>query len=279
MLLLASELFNHVGASHADYAEDDERNAEQLAHVEHHRCFKRFLYVLGELDEEAGGEDERYAQSEEEARAHAFGVFAVQVPAYEEEHGVGYCLIELSGVARHHVDALEDERPWHVGGLAYNLRVHKVAKTYEAGRSRRGYGYVVEYSPDVYLSAAYVEPEGYYQSDGAAVACQSLIAGELPRAVGHEVYWQYHLHHVPAARQEIVRLIEQTVAQARAYQYADEAVDEERIEQLRLYLLLGIQPFYYEICRQQTEQPAQRVPAERETADVECHKVWIPHNV
>lgn len=156
MLLLASELFNHVGASHADHAQYDERYAEQLAHVERHRGLERFLYVLCELDEEAGGEDERYAQTEEEARAHALGVFAVQVPAYEEEHGVGYCLIELSGVARHHVDALEDERPWHVGGLAYNLRVHKVAQAYEAGRRRCGYCHVVEHSPDVHLCAAHV---------------------------------------------------------------------------------------------------------------------------
>ena len=161
MLLLASELFNHVGASHADYAEDDERNAEQLAHVERHRGLERFLYVLGELDEEAGGEDERYAEAEEEARAHALWLFTVQIPADEEEQGVGQGLVELPGVARSEVYTLEDERPGHVGCLAYDFRVHQVAQAYEAGRHRGGYGYVVEHAPEVDLSAAHVEPKGY----------------------------------------------------------------------------------------------------------------------
>ena len=160
-LLLRPEPFRHFRAEHADEAERDEGQAEQLAHVEEHRGFELFLYVLGELDEEAGGEYQCDAEAEEEACADALRLLAVEVPADEEEQGVGYGLVELSGVARKQVHALEDERPGHVGGLAYYLGVHQVAQAYEAGRDGSGDGHVVEHAPEVDFRAADVQPEGY----------------------------------------------------------------------------------------------------------------------
>ena len=38
---------------HANDAEHDERNGEQLTHVERHRCLERLLNVFGELNEKA----------------------------------------------------------------------------------------------------------------------------------------------------------------------------------------------------------------------------------
>ena len=111
------------------------------------------------------------------------------------------------------------------------------------------------------------------------MAGQSLVAREAPRAVGQEAYGQHHLHHVLAAGEEVARLVEQAVAQARAYEYADEAVDEERVKQFGLDFLLLVQPLHYEECRQQPQQPAQRVPAQAEASEVEGHEVGVPVDV
>ena len=50
-------------------------------------------------------------------------------------------------MAWQHVNTLEDEGPGHVGCLAENLAVHKVAQANEAGGGASGDGDVVEYRP------------------------------------------------------------------------------------------------------------------------------------
>ena len=101
------------------------------------------LYVLGVFDEEAESEDERDAEAEVEAVADgALGV-AVEVPAHEEEASVGNGLVELAGMARLLVDALEDESPRYIGHLADNLAVHQVSKSNETGGDRGCNGDIV----------------------------------------------------------------------------------------------------------------------------------------
>ena len=73
-----------------------------------------------------------------------------------KEYGVGYSLVELSRMARSHVNALEDERPGHVGCLAYDFRVHEVAQSDKACCYGSCYRHVVEHAPDVHLCAAHV---------------------------------------------------------------------------------------------------------------------------
>lgn len=52
---------------HEIEADEDERDAEPLAHVEGHAIFEADLILLEELDEEAEGENLRQAEAEEEA--------------------------------------------------------------------------------------------------------------------------------------------------------------------------------------------------------------------
>ena len=82
-----------------------------------------------------------------------------------------------------------------------------------------------------------------------------------------------------AAGEEVARLVEQAVAEARAYEYADEAVDEQRVEQLGLDFLLLVEPPDYEVGGQQAHEPAQRIPAQREAAEMEGHEVGVPEDV
>lgn len=80
-----SELFHPVSALHTCYADDDERYAEHLSHVERKRLLECFLHFLGVFDEESCREDVGEAESEEESCAHTLRLFAVDSPSDEEE--------------------------------------------------------------------------------------------------------------------------------------------------------------------------------------------------
>ena len=54
-------------------------------------------------------------------------------------------------MARHRIDAFEDESPGHIGGLSDNLGVHEVAQSDKASRGRGGNSYVVEHLPTLSL--------------------------------------------------------------------------------------------------------------------------------
>ena len=89
---------------------------------------------------------------------------------------------------------------------------------------------------------------------------EPAVSGEVPVAVAVELYGQNHLHEVRPRRQIYVRLIEQAVPETRSDEYSYEAVEEERLEEFVLYLLLFIEFSYYEIGEKKPHQPAQRIP-------------------
>ena len=64
--LLRSQFPEPFASPHTGYAEDDEGYAEQLSHVEHHALLEVDLVLFGELDEEAGSENQCEAEPEEE---------------------------------------------------------------------------------------------------------------------------------------------------------------------------------------------------------------------
>ena len=270
-------------AAHAPRAEHHEGYGEYLAHVEGHGRLERYLYVLGELYEEAEREDERQAQPEEVARAHALRMLAVQPPPHEEEEEVGYGLVELPGVARlrcHLGPCLHEvEAPRQVGDASEYLGVHEVAKAYEARRHGRGYGYVVEHLPEAQARLAAVEPQGEHETERAAVRGEAAVARELPSAALKKLYGHEYLHDVLPRREEEVGLVEEAVAQSRTHDDAHEAVYEERVEELVLYLLLTVELPYYEICQQQSREPAQGVPVQGEVSDAESRVAGIPDDV
>ena len=118
--------FAHLFAcpDHAIDAENNERNTEELAHVEEHARLEAYLNVFGVLDEEAEGKDERDAETEIEAFAHGNLPAAIAIPAHKEEQGVGQGLVKLAGMARIFVYFLKDKGPWNIGHFADNLAVH-----------------------------------------------------------------------------------------------------------------------------------------------------------
>ena len=111
-------LFYLFTFNHAPHADGDEGNGQELSHVEKHVLLEAHLHVLRKLYEEAEGEDQGQAETEEKACAHALSMAAVEVPAYEEEHKIGYRLVELSRMSRlgaHGAGLKEIESPRHGG--------------------------------------------------------------------------------------------------------------------------------------------------------------------
>ena len=80
---------------------------------------------------------------------------------------------------------------------------------------------------------------------------------------------QQHLHKALERCQEVVGLVEDAMPQTGAHKDADEAVDEQGVEQLVLYLLFFIQAFHHKVGQQQSDEPAQGVPAEGHRPDGE----------
>lgn len=265
-----------LSALHAEDAKDYERYGEQLPHVEWERGFECLLHFLGVFYEEAGGEDIRQTESEEESRAYFLRIATVEIPADKEKQGIGDSLIELPGVARLHVHLFEDESPRHIGYSADYLGVHQIAQSDEACRDGGGDGDIVEHLPDWELCAPYIQEEGDHQSQCSTVACQSGIACEFPSAVFKEADGEQHLDDVFARGEEVVGFIEETVSQSCSDENADEAVDKERIEQFVFYLLLFVEFPHDEISRQQSDEPAQCIPAHGYWSEMECFDVWIP---
>ena len=115
------------GFQHTINPDDDERNGEQLAHIEQHVGLPSLLHVLGVFDEETEREDIEEAESEIPARAHLwvlgvgcwvlgvggwiFSASLVNGPHDEEQDGIGNGLVELAGMARKIIYAFEDKGP------------------------------------------------------------------------------------------------------------------------------------------------------------------------
>ena len=143
---------------HTPYTEHDEGDAEELAHIERHAYLEVGLYLLEELHEEAEGEDGGEAVAKEETCAHLAGHMLVEIPADESEQQVRNSFIELSWMARQHVDLCEDESEVTTSRTANNLGVHQIAQADAAGSDRCGNGNIVEHRPQGYFVLAHIEP-------------------------------------------------------------------------------------------------------------------------
>ena len=268
---------------HAVKAEEDEGDAEQLAHVEEHIVLETYLVLLGVFDEYAAGEDEEQTEAEVEARAY-LGILAcasflrlhglpVNPPSDEEEKGVAQGLVELPRVAWNSIHTLEDKGPGYIRGTAYNLGIHEVAHTYGTGTDGCHDAHIVEHAHDIELHVTGIEPEGYHEAQGASVTGKAFVACKLPAPVGQLADGKHHFHGV---REEILRFVEKAMAQAGTNEYAQEAVHEHGVELLLADFLLTVQTVHEQIDAQQAYAPAKRVPANGDEAEVQGYYVRVP---
>ena len=283
---------------HEVKADEDEGHTEPLAHVQRHAVLEVHLVLLEELDEEAEDEDFRQAEAEEEAAVIGRGNLCIGfrtlaevgtrgsgslfLPALvqphhaEEEDEVGKRLVELGRMAGHHVHPLEDESPGYVCRPPDNLGVHQIGQADAAGGDGGGYGNHVEHVHVVHLRLAAVEPQGDDEAQGAAVAGQPLIAGELPSAAGQELHGENHL---PEVVQVVVGLVEEAVPQPRAYQDAEEAVEEQRVELVVGDAAVAVLLAHDEVGKGQSDDPEQAVVTDGDTEEVEQFGIGVPMDV
>ena len=284
--------FAHLFAcpDHAIDAKNNERNAEELAHVEEHARLEAHLNVFGVLDEEAEGEDERDAEAEIEAFAHGNFPAAIAIPAHKEEQGVGQGLVKLAGMARIFVYFLKDKGPWNIGHFADNLAVHQVSESNEAGRDGRGDGDIVQQLPQFHLIFTAIEPQGDHQTERSAVACQAFVAHEMPRTIGQKLEGNEHFEEMCTRRKIVIGLVEEAMSESGSYQYAQKAIDKERVEHV-FFLLFPIhhhrphgdvlmveQPTYHEIGTDKSDEPAYRIPANAPVSYLKEIDVGVPND-
>lgn len=250
-LTFLGQFLAEFAACHAIGSQQDEGDAQYLAHVDGHGGFPCFLHLFGVFDEETGREDGGQAETEIEARTDFLRIFMVKHVSGNEKYEIANGFIELAGMAWQHVDALEDESPRHVGRFADDFRVHQVAQTDEHGTGWSGDGNVVQYTHDIQFRFPDVKPKGKHQAYRTAVAGQSGVTGERP-TVGRLPHGQDHFQGVG---EEVARFVEQAVPQTGAYEDAHETIEEQRVEQFVGDVLLPIQALHQYVGCQQGEAP------------------------
>lgn len=189
----------------------------------------------------------------------------VEIPADESEQQVRNSFIELSWMARQHVDLCEDESEVTTSRTANNLGVHQIAQADAAGSDRCGNGYIVEHCPQGHLVLAHIEPQGYHQSQGATMASQPLITDKAYARI-READRQEHLDEMGKTGQIIGWFVEQAVTQARTDEDAEEAIKEQRLKLLFLYLLIPVEFLYYEVGSCESYHPKEGVETYRTNA-------------
>lgn len=152
----------------------------------------------------------------------------------------------------------EDEAPRQGGGQADYLGIHKVAQAYEGCRKGRDETHVVEDVEKGHAGATTEEPKREKETDDAAVTCQTFVADEPPTAA-YPADGQKHLHRVG----QVVRgLVEEAMAQARAYEHAYEAIDEHQVELVLRHTLKTEKAAHVEITQQERRYPTEGIPTD-----------------
>ena len=72
------------GANHEENTDENERNAQNLSHIQQHAGFESFLIVLDEFDKETGRKNTSHEQTEEET----FAIFDFALEIQSVQHSV-----------------------------------------------------------------------------------------------------------------------------------------------------------------------------------------------
>ena len=84
------------------------------------------------------------------------------------------------------------------------------------------------------------------------MAGKAGVARHLPTAVRQDFYGENHLEEMVLV---VGPVVEYAVAQSCAYQYAEEAIEEERFEFLFVYSAVAILALHDEVGKSKTDNP------------------------
>lgn len=273
---------------HKEDTNYDERDTEQLSHVESHPSLEIHLLLLDEFHKETEGEDEGNAESEVEACSYgspavaSLALIVINTYSYYKYNKVSQRLVELGRMSWrcHTIDqrftCMEDKSPRHVSGHSYNLGIQEVADADATGSERSGYAHVVDHRHQFHSSAPRIEQHGDEAPECPTVTCQSGITAEVPTATRQYLYRKQHLDETADTAEVIPCIIEETMAESCPHKNTDEAVEKQGVELLVLYLLLPVQPLHYVVCRHESHSPHQGVPLDAERTDGESVQIRLP---
>ena len=114
------------------------------------------------------------------------------------------------------------------------------------------------------------------ESQRTTVAGQAFVARKLPSAVRQELHGENHL---PEVVQVVVGLVEEAVPQPRAYQDAEEAVEEQRFELVVGDAAVAVLLAHDEVGKGQSDEPEQAVVTDGDAEEVEQFGIGVPVNV
>lgn len=115
-------LFSDECINQESDADEDERNAENLSHIEDHVVLECYLRFLDELYEEAHAEtyDEEYA--DECSAIYLLQIELIHAQEHDSENQVAQCLVNLGRMFRFgFAPKVEDEAPRKSGHVSVNL--------------------------------------------------------------------------------------------------------------------------------------------------------------
>ena len=281
-------------------ADDDEGNAEPLAHVEGHALLKFHLDILQKLDADARAEDD-----DKEGPKHQAGLFVTEVTLVVHPQQDAHChkteesLVEsrrmtgqplawrttIARSARHViVDSAaellrashEDKAPWQRGGRAVNLVVGHIATTNQSANETDGDDDTVK-DPDVIdalgavlrflrrlVVATHIEPQAQQNADGTAMAGQTAFP---------------HGEHLQRMGKIIFRLIKQAMPQSCANDGEQQHKNQQFVQRFVRHLLATVDLTHDEIAQQKAQSPHEAVPTHVDVADGKQDGIDVPGDV
>lgn len=252
---------------------NDERNGEQLPHVEQHCLFKRLLVVFDKLEQETRDKDNEKECSEDEPFV-LVGVLApIEVSTNGECHEAVGHFVELCRVARNGLPVTQEyESPRQGGWSSVDFGVHEIAKSYaRAAECDRDDQTVKNPDEPFFADKAVEERHSYENANGSAVAAESSFPN-LEQVGG---VLQIGVHH---AVRRVHPPIEEAMSQARAddgaYCHVDENVVRPRVGQFLVFEHTG----YELVADKETYCPHQTVPMDVYGSNAENDGIYVPNN-
>ena len=174
-------------------------------------------------------------------------------------------------------ETFEDKAVVRTGIFADNLRIHQIAEADAAGGDGSGNGYIVDDTYKIHSRTFHIEPKGKDNACRSTMAGKTGIACKVPVTGGIETDGKEHFQRMC---KEICGLIKQAMSQTCTHQYADKAIEEQRVELLLRDSLFLIETHDHIIGDGQADAPQQRIPAHRYGAYGKGDEIGVPdyHN-
>lgn len=262
--LLADE-----GVNQEAYAQKDERDAQDLSHVEHHVFLETDLRLLDKFDEETAAEAPYHEDADERPAPCLVQTPFVYGHQHKAQEEIRAGLVKLGRMLGLGLAAkFEDKAPREIGHVAVNLRVEEVAQADEACCECHRDAQMVEQPDKVEMLLrtvfAGIPPHAQQQHYGAAMACEAAF----PR---HE-----NLQEALPAAEIVVGLVEYAMSQPGADDGTEKERIQQRVKKVFAHALPLEEPLENIPAKYEPAHEKQRIPSQPEISYMENDRIDMP---